>query len=120
MSGVYGTLGVFTSQTEAQNATYELTSDENKIDLDKVHKLGNQTIVLGVEKYGVVGDIFDYDFFPDDMHIPDIPELDFEVENHTGKPLYATAFIYQKKMICRSGGMINHQLYVLKIIPSVK
>lgn len=96
---VYGTLGVFLSQPEAEAAIYELTPDENKVDLDKLHKLTNQTIVLGIEKYGVVGDIFDYSFFPDDMNIPEVPELDFVVENKSGKTIYATAFIYQKKEV---------------------
>lgn len=93
----YGTLGVFASRQQAEQAIYELTPDENKVDLDKLHILQDKTIVLGIEKYGVVGDIFDYSFFPTDFEIPEVPELDFNVENETGKPLYVTAFIYQKK-----------------------
>ena len=97
MKSAYGVLGVFTDKPAAEKSIYELLPDENKIDLDKVHKLQDQTVVLGIEKYGVVGDIFDYSFFPDELHIPDIPELDFKVENQTGKTIFATAFIYQKK-----------------------
>lgn len=93
----YGTLGVFNTRGEAERSVYELTPDNNKVDLDKLHVLQDQVVVLGIEKYGVVGDIFDYSFFPKDFEIPEVPELDFTVENATGKPLYVTAFIYQKK-----------------------
>jgi hypothetical protein len=93
----YGVLGVFTSYEEAQNAIYELTPDENKVDLDRLQKIQDKTIVLGIEKYGVVGDIFDYSFIPDNATYQEVPELDFTVENKTNKPLYVTAFIYQKK-----------------------
>ncbi len=93
----YGVLGVFTTHEEAEDAIYELMPDDNKIDLDRLQKLQDKTIVLGIEKYGVVGDIFDYSFIPDHANMHQVPELDFSVENKTGKALYATAFIYQKK-----------------------
>lgn len=96
-NSTYGVLGLFKTKQEADNSIYELTPDENKLDLDKLHKLENKTIVIGLEKYGIIGDIFDYSFFPDDMNIPDVPELDFKVENHTGKTIHVCAFIYQKK-----------------------
>lgn len=94
----YGVLGVFTSWDEAASAIYELTPDENKIDLDRLSKLNNKTILLGVEQYGIVGDIFDYSFIPNELEShTNVPELDFTVQNATGKPLLVTAFIYQKK-----------------------
>jgi len=93
----YGVLGVFTNYQQAQAAIYELTPDENKIDLDRIDKLKNKTIILGIEKYGVIGDIFDYSFIPDNNTCNETPELDFIVENKTGKTLYTAAFIYQKK-----------------------
>ncbi|MDQ5890165.1 MAG: hypothetical protein QG604_39 [Candidatus Dependentiae bacterium] len=92
-----GVLGVFTTYEEADNAIYELLADANKIDLDRLQKLRDKTVLLGIEKYGVVGDIFDYSFVPDNAKPHAIPELDFAVENRSGKPLYATAFIYEKK-----------------------
>ncbi len=93
----YGVLGVFTNYEDAENAIYELLPDENKVDIDLINKLQNKTIVLGIEKYGVVGDIYDYSFIPNTGTIHEVPELDFLVENKTGKALYVTAFIYQKK-----------------------
>ena len=92
----YGVLGVFTSYDEAYNAIYELTPDENKIDLDRIKKLQDKTIILGIEKYGVVGDIFDYSFISNNTPTQELPPLNFEVENKTGKDLYVTAFIYEK------------------------
>jgi hypothetical protein len=93
----YGILGVFTSYEEARDAIYELLPDGNKVDLDRLQKIQDKTIVLGIEKYGVVGDIFDYSFIPDNNTHHEVPELDFSVENKTNKLLYVTAFIYQKK-----------------------
>jgi hypothetical protein len=94
----YGILGVFHSWHEADRAIYELTPDENKIDLDRLSKLEGKTILLGAERYGIVGDIFDYSFIPQEVEAQsDVPELDFSVENQTGKPIFVTAFIYQKK-----------------------
>ncbi len=94
---IFGVLGVFTGHQEAENSIYEILPDTNKIDLDRIDKLQDKTIILGIEKYGVVGDIFDYSFVPDSGHSPDVPDLDFEVENQTGRPLYITAFVYEKK-----------------------
>lgn len=93
----YGVLGIFTSHEAADNAIYELLPDENKVDIDLINKLNDKTIVLGIEKYGVVGDIYDYSFIPNNQTMHEAPELDFSVENRTGKTLYMTAFIYQKK-----------------------
>jgi len=98
LNSVYGMLGIFKSQKQAEDAIYELLPDNNKIDLDRLYKLKDQTLIIGVEKYGVTGDIFDYDIIPNELSKIDLqPELDFKVENRTGKPLYVTAFIYQKK-----------------------
>jgi hypothetical protein len=94
---VYGVLGVFTERKKAESAIYELMEDHNKIDLDRIVKIKDNTILIGVEKYGIQGDVFDYDFVPDNQEVVEVPELDFVVYNETGKPVYATAFIYQKK-----------------------
>jgi len=93
----YGILGIFTNHDQASKAIYELVPDENKIDLDRLKKLQDKTIILGIEKYGIVGDIFDYSFVPEHEATNEVPELDFYVENKTGKALYVTAFVYQKK-----------------------
>jgi len=93
----YGVLGLFTEYEKAENAIYELLPDENKIDLDRVNKLADKTVVIGLEKYGIAGDIFEYSMIPDNSPIKDTAPLDFTVENQTGKPVYVTAFIYEKK-----------------------
>jgi len=94
---IFGVLGVFTRHEEAENAIYEILPDTNKIDLDRIDRLQEKTIILGIEKYGVVGDIFDYAFMPDSVATQEVPDLDFTVENQTGRPLYLTAFVYEKK-----------------------
>lgn len=94
---VYGVLGMFTEKKEAEESIYELMDDHNKIDLDRLIKIQDNVILLGVEKYGIQGDVFDYDFVPENQEVGVVPELDFVVYNQTGKPVYATAFIYQKK-----------------------
>jgi len=93
----FGILGVFLNYHDAENATYELMPDDNKLDLDRLLKLEGKTVVIGVEKYGIAGDAFDYGFIPDGQNMKDVPALDFSVENGTGKPLYVTAFVYEKK-----------------------
>jgi len=93
---VYGALGIFTHKADADEAIYELLPDKNKLDLDQIGKIGEKEIVIGVEKYGITGDIFDYDFIePSDVEIVD--ELDFVVENQTGRDIYAAGFVYQMK-----------------------
>ena len=93
---IYGSLAVFTQKHDADKAIYELLPDHNKLDLDRIGSIGAKTIIVGVEKYGITGDIFDYDFVPLEG-IEDVEELDFVVENQTGRDIYATAFVYQIK-----------------------
>lgn len=96
-SGVYGALGIFTDESAAHDAIYELLPDQHKLDLDQIEKLKDQTVLIGVEKYGITGDIFDYDFVGENEVINAEQELDFVVENKTGRNIYATAFAYQVK-----------------------
>jgi len=94
---VYGYLAVFNSEKEAQNSIYELLNDEQKITLDKIYKLKDQKVVINIEKYGFKGEVLDYDFVPIEKEEVRHKELDFIVENQTGKIIFVTCFIYQIK-----------------------
>ncbi len=96
---VFGYLGVFPSYEQAEKATYELTEDRFKLDLDKLIALKNKTVTLHVETYGFKGEFVEYDFEKNDQkeQVASTRELDFAVENKTGVPLYVCGFIYMKK-----------------------
>lgn len=92
---VYGYLGVFNNYKQAAKSTYELLDDNKKIDLDLLYKLKDQTVQITVEKYGFKGDILDFDIVPTKGSEKKYPELDFVVENKTGKTLLVTCFVYE-------------------------
>lgn len=97
-NNVFGYLGVFNDEKTAQDATYELTDDHYLLDLDLVSQLQGKKVTLEIEKYGKKGEFFEYDFVQikgTENHVP--PELDFSVENKTGKPILVTCFVYEKK-----------------------
>lgn len=95
---VFGYLGVFNDQESADDATYELTDDRYLLDLDLLMQLKGKTVTLTIEKYGSRGVFFEYDFVNKDAAAKkNIPELDFPVENKTGKPVIITCFAYEKK-----------------------
>ena len=91
---IYGTLGVFNSLEKAKNSTYELLKEKHRLDLDKLHKLRNKTVKINIRKYGFKGKILEFKI---DHDTKDHNELDFLVENKTGKNLWICSFIYQKK-----------------------
>ena len=91
---VYGALGVFNNLEEAEDSTYELLSEKRKLDLDRLYKLKNKTVEIGVEKYGFKKDLLDFKITPDPKTQR---ELDFVVENKTGHNLWICCFVYQKK-----------------------
>ena len=97
---VFGYLGVFNSKKEADDSTYELMDDANKLDLDRVIDLKNKKVTINVETYGQKGEFVDFDFV-DQASIAKkkklVGELDFAVENRTGKPILVTCFVYLKK-----------------------
>lgn len=92
---VYGYLGVFDSKEIAEKSTYELLPDKNKIDLGRIIRIKGKTAIVGIEKYGFKKEILDFKLVGEIEKR--IPELDFIVENKTGRPLWVTCFIYQKK-----------------------
>lgn len=96
-SYVFGYLGVFNDQKSAEDATYELTDDRSLLDLDLLIQLKGKVVTLAIEKYGVKGEYFEYDFVQKDGTQKAVPELDFPVENKTGKPMLITCFVYEKK-----------------------
>jgi len=95
---VQGYLAVFNTEQEAHDSTYELLKEENQIDLDEISKLHGKKVVIMVEKYGMRGEYLEYDFV-DKNEDPNkkYPSLDFPVENKTGKTLFATCFVYEKR-----------------------
>jgi hypothetical protein len=102
-NNTYGYLGVFESQKEAIDSTFELLNDNQKIDLDIIAQLHNKKVTLQIEKYGLAGEFYDFDFKKIDekaakkKEIKKIPKLDFYVENKTGKTIFVTCFVYEKK-----------------------
>ncbi|MBX9831320.1 hypothetical protein K2X40_05155 [Candidatus Babeliales bacterium] len=94
---VFGMLGVFNTQLEAEEATYELTDERHILDLDLLAKLDGKKVTITVEQYGFKEPFYDYDFVKKNEARKDVPELDFYVLNNTGKSLYVCGFIYEKK-----------------------
>lgn len=99
---IFGALGVFPNKPEAETATYELMKDENKLDLDSITALAGKTVIIGVERYGLRQPFYDYDFVENNEYTKKNAsggeqELDFFVQNKTGRPVFITGFIYSKK-----------------------
>lgn|GEM_PF-1668908 len=96
---VYAYLAVFDNQQDAVDATYELLSDNNKLDLDRLVDLKNRVVNITVSKYGQKGEYLDFSLQDRLEKIKEgkYPELDFAVENRTGKSILVCCFIYQKK-----------------------
>ena len=95
---VFGALAVFPNKLEAESATYELLRDENKLDLDILHDIQDQTVVIGIERYGFREPFYDYDFVDEKKKgATSQAELDFFVQNQTGRTVLVTGFIYTKK-----------------------
>lgn len=95
----FGYLGIFDNKKEADDSTIELLDDNKKIDLDIIAQLHGKKITIEIEKYGISGEFYDFDFKDIDKKKEDKkqPELDFYVENKTGKTILVTCFVYEKK-----------------------
>ncbi len=94
---VFGVLGVFETEQEAENATYELLDDSQRLDLHLMSKLKGKKVVIEVERYGFKKPFYDFDFVKKQEARKRSPELDFLVENGTGKPIIVCGFVYQRK-----------------------
>ena len=95
---VFGYLGVMDSKLEAEESIFELLHDSKKLDLDLLHALKGKKVTIQIERYGMKGDFLDYDFVKKDgTGQQALEELDFAVENQTGKTVFAVGFIYEKK-----------------------
>jgi hypothetical protein len=93
---VFGYLAVFETREEALGASYELLDDRKSLDLDLLHKLKNKTVVVEVERYGAKTERFEY-FLESETPEASQKELDFYVENKTGKPVHVACFIYEQR-----------------------
>ena len=96
-ANVFGYLALLDSEEEAENSIYELLPDHKKIDLDLLMHLKGKSVVIDIEKYGIAGEFYEYDFVRQDGLDIKPPELYFAVENKTGKTIYVTCFVYLKK-----------------------
>lgn len=95
---VYGYLGVFQTEEEAEAATYELTEESRLLDLDLLKNLYGKKVTIEIEKYGLTRELLEYDFVKKKSKARLKPrELDFLVENQTGKTVHVIGFIYEKK-----------------------
>lgn len=98
----FGYLTIFNNEEDARNSIFELVDDEKKIDLDKIYELKGKKVVIDIEQYGFKKERLDpkvEDLFKKKaLH----PELDFIIENDTGKTIFVTAFVYQIKDNIRS------------------
>jgi hypothetical protein len=93
---VYGYLGVFDDQQSAEDAVIELVDERKLLDIDRLSELKGKKITIGIEKYGHK-EFLEYDFAPDTTAVEKSPELDFVVENRTGKTIIACCFVYEKR-----------------------
>ena len=95
----YGYLALFEDEEAAQDSTYENTDDCRKIDLDLLYLLQGKTVVIQVERYGFKGERFEPKILARERQLVEYPkpELDFIVENKTGKTLLVSCFVYEKK-----------------------
>lgn len=95
----YGYLGVFPTRQEAEDATVELTHDRQKLDLDVLYKLKGKRVTIEIERYGVKGEFLEYDFVDKNptSQKKNVKGFQFAVENNSGRPVFVTCFVYQKK-----------------------
>lgn len=95
----YGYLAIFDSEQEAEDSSYELAHDKNKLDIDLLYKLKNKVIKLKAEKYGFKEEKLTSEFISKQQqnNEKETPKLDFFVENKAGRAFYLTSFIYEKK-----------------------
>ncbi len=98
----FGYLAIFENELEAHESIYELTPDKNKIDIDKIYSLSNKKVVITIEKYGIKKEKLDFKIEDKFKKKTIPPELDFIVQNNTGKIIFITGFIYQVEDNIRS------------------
>ncbi|MBU1008229.1 hypothetical protein KKA53_04075 [Candidatus Dependentiae bacterium] len=100
-SDIFGYLAIFENEQEANESIYELVDDNKKIDLDRISELTGKKVVVTVKKYGFRPAHLDFAIVSKEKkRLP--PELDFAIENQTGKMLFVTGFMYEIKESTRS------------------
>jgi hypothetical protein len=92
----YGYLGVFNDKQTADDAVIELTDERNLLDVDRLVDLHGKKVSIQIEKYGLK-EFLEYDFTAQKTAEKEPTELDFMVENHTGKTIIACCFVYEKR-----------------------
>jgi hypothetical protein len=92
----YGYLSIFEKEKDAEIASLQLLDDKHFIDLDRLARLKNETVVLEIEKYGHHEESWEY-HTQNGHRETENRELDFMVENKSGKDLLVACFIYEQK-----------------------
>jgi hypothetical protein len=92
----YGYLGVFNDKKSADEAVIELTDERNLLDVDRIVDLRGKKVSVQIEKYGLK-EFLEYDFTAQEAAKTKSTELDFMVENNTGKTIIVCCFVYEKR-----------------------
>lgn len=96
LTTVFGVLRICATREEAEAATYQLTQDAQKVDLDLLSLLNGKGVALHSSKYGVEGERLSYEIIPSHWK-QSLPPLDFSVFNSANQPIFVTAFFYGKE-----------------------
>lgn len=96
LTTVFGCLRMCDTKEEAEAATYQLSTDDKKIDLDLLSVLNRKEVILHSFQYGVQGERLSYEVVPSHWQKV-LPPLDFHVVNATPNPVYVAAFFYGKE-----------------------
>ena len=96
LTTVFGCVRICDTKEEADAATYQLTLDTKKIDLDLLALLNGKAVALHSSLYGVEGERLSYETIPSNWKVV-LPPLDFSVFNESSHPIYVTTFFYGKE-----------------------
>jgi hypothetical protein len=96
LTTVFGCVRICDTKQEAEDATYQLTLDTKKIDLDLLALLHGKSIVLHSSLYGVEGERLSYETVPSRWTVALAP-LDFLVLNKSSTRMFVTSFFYGKE-----------------------
>ncbi len=94
---IYGVLGVFSTQKEADDSIYELLDDAEKIDLDILDHLKGKKVTLNSAHYGFKKPFLEFELIEKNKIQKKKPEVDFYVHNNTNKTILICGFSYSKK-----------------------
>jgi len=91
---VYGYLGIFKNIEDADDAIFETTSENEKIDIGQLYNLKGKKISINDKAYGTSRF---YDFLLNPIKGKEYPKLDFTLTNSTGENIYVALFTYEDR-----------------------